>query len=132
MADLVSTGGNEKLAALTLKYPGAVNAPVKQRAFGEFTNLISRAAITGNALWGTNYASTMLLLAWKADPNVPDSLGRRPLMVAAGRGNLDMVRILLRYGADQKLTDARGKTPTDYAREEAREDVAKCLEEQRK
>lgn len=42
------------------------------------------------------------------DPNVRNSAGETPLMMAAGNGNPDNVSILLSYGADPKLIDRSG------------------------
>ena len=49
------------------------------------------------------------LLVAGADPNAPDQAtdsSLRPLRIALIAGDLDMVRLLLEYGADRSLTDA--------------------------
>ena len=55
-----------------------------------------------------------VLLRAGADPNV-SFLGIPPLVTAAQWGDVRLVRLLLRYGADPRARDRRGKT----AREEA-------------
>jgi ankyrin repeat protein len=56
------------------------------------------------------------LLKKGADPNcLSSSTGERPLHVAALNGLSDTVALLLRYGADIKLRNARGKTALEVA-----------------
>ena len=43
------------------------------------------------------------LISKKADPNIPDKKGFTPLMIAAQRGNLEIIALLLNAGADEKL-----------------------------
>lgn len=42
-------------------------------------------------------------------------LCRSPLMIAAGNGQIGMLRLLLRYNADITLKDAKGSSADDYA-----------------
>jgi ankyrin repeat protein len=50
----------------------------------------------------------------KADTvNVPDR-GRTPLMIAAGTGTIDAMRILISAGADVNAGDTSGATPLMY------------------
>ena len=51
-----------------------------------------------------------------------------PLMVAAARGHTAAVEWLLGRGADWRLTDRRGKTASDRAKEEGKAEVAATLE----
>ena len=57
-----------------------------------------------------------LLLDNKSNPNVVDN-GEHfsPLMHAAAEGNLDIVKILLEYGADPDLKDVDGDTAESFA-----------------
>ncbi len=59
-----------------------------------------------------------LLLDNKSNPNVVDN-GEHfsPLMHAAAEGNLDIVKILLEYGADPDLKDVDGDTAESFARQ---------------
>ncbi len=58
------------------------------------------------------------LLDNKSNPNVVDN-GEHfsPLMHAAAEGNLDIVKILLEYGADPDLKDVDGDTAESFARQ---------------
>jgi hypothetical protein len=49
------------------------------------------------------------------------------LMWAAASGDLELVRALLRRGADPDLKDRHGRTARDYARGKRRKDIAKVL-----
>jgi ankyrin repeat protein len=53
-----------------------------------------------------------------------------PLMCAAAWGQLDMVRILLGYGADPTKVDSTGATAADIAREKGEDEIAEILEEE--
>lgn len=50
-----------------------------------------------------------------------------PLRVAARRGNLAMVKLLVAHGADPMVSDGKGRLAIDGAREEAHEDVFEYL-----
>lgn len=50
-------------------------------------------------------------------PDSRDAAGTTPLMVAAGEGRIDMIRILLQYNATIDLKNHAGKTALDIARE---------------
>lgn len=52
-----------------------------------------------------------LLLERGADANVADSLGLTALHVAASRGNLKVIEVLLNAGADPGAEDLEGNTP---------------------
>lgn len=58
-----------------------------------------------------------ILLEHGADPNHPCEDRSTPLHVAAWRGPQAMVRLLLDHGGDPVLSDSKGETPADYARE---------------
>jgi ankyrin repeat protein len=51
----------------------------------------------------------------KVDDNVRDSDGRTPLSHAAEMGHRNILRILLRCGADHLMKDNHGQLPEDYA-----------------
>lgn len=56
-----------------------------------------------------------MLLAHGADVNAANGHGTTPLMVAAGRGCLSTVRILVERGADVNLVDRAGRTAFSFA-----------------
>ncbi|MCP9611114.1 ankyrin repeat domain-containing protein [Coprobacter tertius] len=61
----------------------------------------------------------------KANPEAHDEQGRTVLMVAAEKGNADIVKMLLIAGADPLATDEAGSSVWDYA--DGNEDVLKIL-----
>ena len=56
-----------------------------------------------------------VILAQGIDPDVRDSKGRTPLMLAAYLGYPDIARILLEKGADVNAKDNKGRTPLKWA-----------------
>ena len=56
------------------------------------------------------------VLGQGADPNFRNSAGHTALMLAAMRGNLEVVKTLLRQGADKNLESNSGDTALDYAK----------------
>ena len=57
------------------------------------------------------------LLDAGANPNRGYPRGYTPLMMAAGYGHADMVKLLLAHGANARAADDRGATALDYARD---------------
>lgn len=73
-------------------------------------------ALHNASLYGNDSVIPFLIRAG-LDVNSPDSAGRTPLMLAAQRGELNAVKTLLAEGADAAITDHKGKTAADHARE---------------
>ncbi|KAK3382570.1 hypothetical protein B0T24DRAFT_601988 [Lasiosphaeria ovina] len=51
-----------------------------------------------------------------------------PLHVAAAQGDVDMVKLLLEFGADPAKKDGHGETAVDMARKKGHDDVVRLLE----
>ncbi|MGY5125471.1 ankyrin repeat domain-containing protein [Streptomyces nigrescens] len=73
-----------------------------------------------------HHRTAQLLLEGQADPDAGHR-DRTPLMAAAARGSIAVVRALLRHGATPQLTDAQGRTAWHMAREESGKDIEREL-----
>ena len=62
-----------------------------------------------------------------ANVNAVNIHGVSPLMIAAARGNLPVIGVLLEAGADPLLKSKAGKTAIDIARENLNEDAVKSI-----
>jgi hypothetical protein len=62
-----------------------------------------------------------------ADVNIPNKLGQTPLYLAAARGQLAFMRVLLKLGADINQTCTLGSTPLMAASGKKHADVVKWL-----
>jgi ankyrin repeat protein len=65
----------------------------------------------------------------KQNPDVPDSGGTTPLMVAASYNNEDSTRFLLSVGASPTRTDNTGRNAYEYATLKNASDTKKAIEE---
>ena len=66
----------------------------------------------------------ILLLKWRADPNLADKWLMRPLHEAATGETVDCVRELIDAGADIETRNTRGRTPMQFALQGAGEKVS--------
>jgi uncharacterized protein len=57
-----------------------------------------------------------------------DLSGRTPLMGAAVNGHLDLVKLLVNYGANIKAMDKDGKTATNWAQEMNHTEIVSFLD----
>ncbi len=73
-----------------------------------------------------------ILLDRGSEPNVVDSDEHfSPLMHAAAEGNLDVVKVLLKAGADLTLMDVDGDDASSFARQSGHMEVVQLLEDAR-
>lgn len=77
---------------------------------------------------GGHHRTARLLLAADADPDARHR-GKTPLMAAAERGSIGVVRALLFHGANPRLTDTWGRTAGDMARDKCGRDIERELRE---
>ena len=78
------------------------------------------------AVRGMHYGAAFALLEAGADPNHPCA----PLVIAADRGSIGFVRVLLAHGADPSLPDAGGRTALAAAEARAGMDIERVLTEE--
>ena len=77
-----------------------------------------------------NAQATKLLLSLGADPNYWGTLNHSPLHEICGiRANLDILQILLKYGADPYRQDGNGETCFDLARKANFVEILRILDE---
>jgi ankyrin repeat protein len=76
-------------------------------------------------LRSTDIASA--LIARGANVNAANSQGVTALMIAAARGNIPMIGLLLESGADPNAKSAAGKTALDIARDNLNEGAVKSI-----
>jgi ankyrin repeat protein len=82
--------------------------------------LIERAEVDGNVLFDAVWygdAELVGAILRRVDPNVRDAYGRTPLHIAALRGFVEIVRLLLQHGADPNARDENGRSIMHYVEE---------------
>ena len=84
---------------------------------------------------GNSYPVTCLLLQYGAKANGLGNLGgdyiTYPLMVAVDKNNINMVKVLLKYGAKTKVKDRSRMSPLSIARRHKNDEMIKLLEKSR-
>ncbi len=66
-----------------------------------------------------------------ADINSKDYFGKTPLILAASRGDFELVHLLFKYGASATMNtkDRYGKSALDYAKENGHEKIILILKD---
>lgn len=75
------------------------------------TGPVPRPGYLLQALWNEDVDRIKDLLGKGADPNAQTSCGERPLLIAAKKGNTEIIRILIENGAQVDGKDKNGLTP---------------------
>lgn len=117
---LIELGASVNVAAGTDRVTPIMVA-ASQLAVGEAAKEIERR----QGLRSTDIA--IALIERGANVNAANAHGVTPLMIAAARGNLPMIGLLLEAGADPAAKSKAGKTAIDIARENLNEDVVKSI-----
>ena len=77
---------------------------------------------------GQGLATATLLLGKGANPDVTNSKGETPLMLAAGAGNDKLVKLLLNKGANVQVRSGAGETATAFAQRGGKAAILALLE----
>ena len=77
------------------------------------------------------YDETKALLQKGANPNFSVVGDESLLMIAAHIGEIEMVKLLIEFGANVDAKDARGKDAIDWANNIERPDIAEVIEKER-
>ncbi|KAJ5370783.1 uncharacterized protein N7496_006875 [Penicillium cataractarum] len=103
--------GREDTAKRLLRLGADANAKGSHHSFAAVRTVL------GVAAWSEHYEMVKLLLTYAADPNERDSRGRTPIFYAAQNGNVSIVELLLKWGADVNIYDFSNppETPLDSA-----------------
>ncbi|XP_070791917.1 ankyrin repeat domain-containing protein 63 [Pituophis catenifer annectens] len=83
------------------------------------------AVLLKDPAWRLAFAR--LLLEHQAAVNLSDDAGRSALSLACERGYLEVIKLLVQFGADPDTVDARGWSPLMYASSEGRTAVVEWL-----
>ena len=79
------------------------------------------------SIWPCNPAITDLLLRAGANPNLPMLDGNTALHCAALTGSSEMVKCLLKHGADPFQRNSEHQTPLQIAKDAEARDIAELL-----
>ena len=120
---LLDAGADVNAAEPHLPFDARVDVEESQTS-GRTPLLVASASLAATSGWeyrldvqpSTHEALALFLLERGADPNVPDSIGRTALHAAVETGRADLVKALLRRGADPdaRLTEAPPPLKGDF------------------
>jgi ankyrin repeat protein len=130
--DINGTDSEQSLTALhmaaynghteTVQYLIESGAEIDSRDSGGKTPLI-------HACTGPFAKSVVVLIDAGADVNAIDSVeGFTPIMMAAGLGELEVVKVLLAHDADKTILDEDKDSAADHARNSGHNDIVALLE----
>ncbi|PWT89894.1 MAG: hypothetical protein C5B54_08160 [Acidobacteria bacterium] len=88
---------------------------------------ISKLKSLSAAIQEKNLTLVSDLIRFGADIDAKDDHDRTPLMLAAAKGNLGMVRMLLDAGADAAYVSGSGETALTIAKKKRKKDIEKIL-----
>lgn len=92
-----------------------------EHGFGDRLDLLARHGIDVSG-------ATVVVPAFPDEPNARDDEGATPLHQAAWEGDLELIRRLLKAGADPSITDTRfGSTPLEWAEHAYQTEAADLL-----
>jgi uncharacterized protein len=118
--------GSQGMVELLVRMGAEIDAVSSTPSKYEMTPL---ACATNGVKSVAHTATALSLINLGADVNfVNDDSGQSILIRAAPIGSVDVVRALLRKGADAKVRDKSGKTALDYAIDYGNHEVAKLLQ----
>ena len=93
---------------------------------------VKRNTALHNAAWNGKLNACRLLLDRGAKVDSLNIWNSTPLHYAALKGHLSVVKLLVERGADVRLKNDEGLTASEWARKEAKEDVADWLDSVRR
>jgi ankyrin repeat protein len=106
---LIAAARSGNIAVIRLLVSRGADPNLRDAAVNSWTPLL-------HAIHKAQPGASATLLEAGANPNGTDTAGSTPLMMAAGYGYTDIVKILLAHGANPRLATGGGITAIDLAR----------------
>ncbi len=108
-------------------HPDVVTVLIEAGADLSYRAPVSQLTALHGAVAGESLKSVRQLLEAGADINAQQHGGYTPLMGAAGSGMIDLIRLLLKHGADPSISDDHGNSARDLALSKGQSQAAKIL-----